>query len=598
MRHGERVVGARWVSAAVVPRATTLGVVVVLLGAVALPHGLPVFYAFLATDVLILALFGLSMNLLLGYSGMVSFGHAAYLGVGGYAAGLLALRAELPMAGALVLGAVAAAVAAMLFGAFAVRLSAVYFAMLTLAFQMILHTIVFKWRTVTGGEDGLRGLRPAALVDGPVAYYYFALGVLVVSALVMYVLLNSPFGYTLRAIRENPVRTAHVGVNVRLNRWLVFVVAGFFAGVAGVVLAFSKGSMFPEFVYWTAAADPILVAVLGGMHSFAGPIVGAVFYRVMVYVVGRYTEYWPLVEGALLILVAISMPRGLVGFAQTLWASAGLRSAGRPAPRPLARASARLVAATPSRATGDVLRLVGLRKHFGDVRAVDGVSLTVEAGQIHAIIGPNGAGKSTLFNLLTGHLQADEGEVYFGGKPIGHLPSHAVISRGIARTFQITSILRGLAVYENVLIAVLAHQRRVLDCVTPAKTLGVDQTWQLLELVGLSEQAGQVAGVLSHGDQKRLELAIALANQPTLLLLDEPTAGMAPQERFESVELVRSIARREGLTVLFTEHDMDVVFSAADRITVMHQGRILAEGAPDDIRKDERVQRVYLGGTL
>lgn len=569
-----------------------------LLFAAAVPGVIPIFYTFLATDIIILALFGLSLNLLLGYTGMVSFGHAAYVGVGGYAAGLLFLRAGVPAAVAYLLGPVAAALAAMLFGFFAVRLSAVYFAMLTLAFQMIVYTIVFKWRSLTGGEDGLRGLRPAESLQGPIADYYWSLGVVALCTLAMYILVNSSLGYTLRAIRENPVRTQHMGVNVRLHQWIAFVIAGFFAGIAGVILAFSKGSMFPEYVYWTAAADPILVAVLGGMHAYLGPVVGAVFYRLMVYLVGRYTEYWPLVEGAILVLVAITMPQGIIGFLQSLRGGrARATPAGRAAGRPKAFAPLRAPQSRSRPADGqqEVLRVVELRKHFGGVRAVDGVSLSVEEGRVHAIIGPNGAGKSTLFNMLTGYLKPDAGQVFFYGREISQLPPHAIIGSRISRTFQITSILKGLTAYENVLIALLARRRRTLDCLTPAKGLAVDDTWRLLELVGLSGQADQISGFLSHGDQKRLELAIALANDPVLLLLDEPTAGMAPQERLESVQLVKRIARQEGLTVLFTEHDMDVVFSAADRITVMHQGRILADGGPEEIRRDDRVQKVYLG---
>ncbi len=598
---------------------TALVLALVLGGAAALPYGLPIFYAFLATDVLVLALFGLSMNLLLGYTGMVSFGHAAYLGVGGYATGLLMLRADVAFALACVLGPLAAAVTAMIFGLFAVRLSAVYFSMVTLAFQMILYTIVFKWRDLTGGEDGLRGIPTLDLFRGPIGGYYFALGVVVICAVVMYVIVNAPLGYALRAIRENPVRTEHMGVNVRLHQWIVFVLAGLFGGAAGTVLAISKGSMFPEYVYWTSAADPILVAALGGIHAFLGPVVGAVFYRLMVYLVGSLTEYWPLVEGALLILVAISMPRGIVGFVEPLWrrraaappapATAGARLAAKPPlaapatagaaahPRPVERTVAAAGEGGSGRAA-DVLTVTDLRKHFGGVRAVDGVSLTVDRGTIHAIIGPNGAGKSTLFNVLTGHLRPDSGRVLFSGHEIHGQAPHAVIGRGIARTFQITSILRKLSAYDNVLIAVLAHRRRTLDPVTPARTLAVDATWRLLELAGLTARAGQESGFLSHGDQKLLELAIALANRPQLLLLDEPTAGMAPQDRFESVGLVRRIARQEGLTVLFTEHDMDVVFSIADRITVMHQGKVLAEGNPADIRGDERVQKVYLGAAV
>jgi branched-chain amino acid transport system ATP-binding protein len=237
----------------------------------------------------------------------------------------------------------------------------------------------------------------------------------------------------------------------------------------------------------------------------------------------------------------------------------------------------------------------GLRKHFGGVKAVDGVDLALQRGELRAIIGPNGAGKTTLFNLLTGHLRRDAGEIYFHGEDISRLPPHQVSRKGIGRTFQITSIFRRMSALENVQVALMTHRRRHFNLFAPAKRLYREEALALLERVGLRDQAAKPGGILAHGDQRRLELAIALAGQPTLLMLDEPTAGMAPQERQEIMQLVERIGRAEQLTVLFTEHDMDIVFAVAERLTVMHQGRVIAEGTPEAVRADLEVQRVYLG---
>ena len=242
-----------------------------------------------------------------------------------------------------------------------------------------------------------------------------------------------------------------------------------------------------------------------------------------------------------------------------------------------------------------VLELVGLRKHFGGVLAVNGVDLSVPAGDLRAIIGPNGAGKTTLFNLITGDLAHDSGAIHFGGADVSGLPPHLLCRRGMGRTFQITSIFRRLTAFENVQTAFLTHHRRHYNVFLPARRLYRDEALALLERVGLREQAGKPSGILAHGDQRRLELAIALASAPRLLLLDEPTAGMAPHERHEIMALVAKIARDTGLTVVFTEHDMDVIFAVATRITVMHQGAVLAEGPPADVRANADVQRVYLG---
>ena len=242
-----------------------------------------------------------------------------------------------------------------------------------------------------------------------------------------------------------------------------------------------------------------------------------------------------------------------------------------------------------------VLEVENVRRAFGGVRAVDGVSFALERGEIRALIGPNGAGKSTFFDILTGQLRADAGEVRWRGRPIGGLPPHAIWRLGISRTFQITATFATLTVLENVQVARLSHAGRSRVLLIPAARLEIAPSRALLEQVGLAEQATRAAGVLAYGDLKKLELAIALANDPALLLLDEPTAGMAPAERGSLMALTAHIARDRALTVLFTEHDMDVVFAIADSVMVLHQGRVIAEGAPADVRADRQVQAVYLG---
>ena len=244
-----------------------------------------------------------------------------------------------------------------------------------------------------------------------------------------------------------------------------------------------------------------------------------------------------------------------------------------------------------------VLRVADLRRHFGGVRALDGVSLEVAPGEFRAIIGPNGAGKSTFFNALTGLLRADAGRVIFEGREVTGQPPHALAREGISRTFQITSVFRDLTAIENLQVALFAHRRRAWTAWRPARAMEVGRAREVLDLVGLGALAGYPAGTLSHGDQKRLDLAIALAAEPRLLLLDEPTAGMAAQERLALIGLVHRTRRELGLTVVFTEHDMAVVFSVATRITVLHQGRVLAEGPPESVRANPQVQQVYLGET-
>ena len=236
-----------------------------------------------------------------------------------------------------------------------------------------------------------------------------------------------------------------------------------------------------------------------------------------------------------------------------------------------------------------------LRRTFGGVTAIDGVSLDVAQREIVAIIGPNGAGKSTLFNLLTGHLRPDAGSVRLGGREVTGLAPHRLCALGVGRSFQRTNIFPKLSVFENVQAAIIAHRGRGRDLWSRAEDLFRDEAQALLGDVHLLDKASLAGGALSHGNQKQLELGIALAGRPELLLLDEPTAGMSAAETRDSMALLRRIATERGLTLLFTEHDMEVVFATAQRIAVLHQGRLIAAGTPEEIRTHEEVRRVYLG---
>ena len=245
-----------------------------------------------------------------------------------------------------------------------------------------------------------------------------------------------------------------------------------------------------------------------------------------------------------------------------------------------------------------LLRVEKVTKVFDGFVAVQGVDLTVDQGQMACIIGPNGAGKSTIFNLITGHLQPTQGKIFFHDQDITSLPPYKICQLGMGRSFQRTNIFPRLSVFDNVQVAVLAHRKKTLNFFTPSNKLVQDETYALLVQVGLADEAQSISGMLSYGFQKQLELGIALASEPELLLLDEPTAGMSPQETANAIALIAKIVRERGLTLLFTEHDMDVVFSIAEKITVLHQGQVLAEGTPVEVRSNPEVQRVYLGETV
>ncbi len=244
-----------------------------------------------------------------------------------------------------------------------------------------------------------------------------------------------------------------------------------------------------------------------------------------------------------------------------------------------------------------MLQVEGLAKSFGGFKAVAEARLHVPKGQVAAVIGPNGAGKSTLFNLITGHLKPDAGRIVFKGKDITALAPHQVSRLGVSRSFQLLNVFPRLTVFENVQVAVLARLRQSGKMFTPARKLVVTETTEVLDKLGLTAYADRLCTSLSYGDQKVVEIAISLGSSPELLLLDEPTAGMSPEETRTIVQLIKNLSGSEGLTILLTEHDMDLVFDVAQRIMVLHQGMTIAEGRPEDVKKDKAVQNAYLGET-
>lgn len=243
-----------------------------------------------------------------------------------------------------------------------------------------------------------------------------------------------------------------------------------------------------------------------------------------------------------------------------------------------------------------MLRVENIHKSFENFVAVNGAELRVDKGELVAVIGPNGAGKTTLFNLITGQLKPDKGKVMFKGEDMTKLPTYHICRKGIARSFQIANIFPRLSVFRNVQVSVLSEQGRSNRLFSPAHSIAVEETTRILESVGLLDKAQNIAGSLSHGDQRILEIAIALGNEPELLILDEPTAGMSPEETAATMSLIKRLAETRGLTILFCEHDMDVVFNTAQSIMVMHYGRTIVQGKPQEVKANRDVQEAYLGG--
>ena len=244
-----------------------------------------------------------------------------------------------------------------------------------------------------------------------------------------------------------------------------------------------------------------------------------------------------------------------------------------------------------------MLRVEEVHKSFDGFKAVNGARLEIKKGELVAVIGPNGAGKTTLFNLITGQLRPDKGKILFKDKNICRLPTHQICRMGIARSFQIANVFHRLTVFRNVQVSVLSQQGRSMNLFKSVDGMAIEETRRILESVGLSNKSENIAGSLSHGDQRILEIAIALGNEPEMLILDEPTAGMSPGETTSTMDLIKHLAETRGLTILFCEHDMDIVFDVAQSIMVMHHGNTIVQDRPEEVKRNEEVQDAYLGAS-
>ena len=557
----------------------------------------------LGTEIVVFTLLAIAYNLLMGYTGLVSFGHSAFFGLGGYAAGLVQIHLVKGMVVPLLAGVAAATLAGAVIGFLLMRKRGVYFSLLTLAFTQMFFYVVYGATGVTGGENGLGGIERFPLgagvlrVDlGDKRIYYYATAVVAAAAIwVLWRVVHSPFGRVLQGIRENEQRASFVGYDVRRYKLAAFVVSCAFAGLAGALYTFLLNFAYPESLHVTMAGEIAAMTLVGGMRSFVGPAVGAAVFVFMRDTLSSWTENWLVYFGVIFIAFVMFSPNGIVGVVQRL---RGLRR-GATAPAPVEALAAAPAPGAPAPVTRDdgrpLLEVDGVTKYFGGLAAVDGASFGVKRGELRSVIGPNGAGKTTLFNVVTGLLAPDGGEARFEGAVITGLPPHRVVARGVSRSFQIISVFQSLSVFENVRLAVQAKHPRRFAMLTDSTRLtdAAAEAARLLQAVGLAEHAGTLAANLSHGDQRLLEIAIALATRPKLLLLDEPLAGLSAPDRVRVAALIRAL--HGSVTIVLIDHDIDQVLALSDRITVLHQGRVIAEGAPAEIQKNAEVQTAYLG---
>lgn len=560
----------------------------------------------IATEIAIFALVGLGFNLLLGYTGLVSFGHGAFFGLAAYCAALIQihfLRSGFLVP--IVLAVLFAAALGLVIGFLVLRRRGVYFALLTLAFTAMFFSVVFRWTSLTGGESGLGGItRPAPFgidIDDQLVFYYLVAAIVFAVAWLVWRLVHSPFGRVLVAIRENEQRARFVGYPVRLYRLVTFVISTTIVGLGGSLFAFLKYFVSADLVHVVFSGEILAMSIIGGMRDFLGPPLGALFFILFREILSEYTAGWQFYFGLLFMAFILFSPTGLIGLGGRIVAPFRRERerlaamAARVQPAPAQTVPAFLTADNPTADGEVVLECLNASKRFGDFAAVAGVDLHIRNRKLQALIGPNGAGKTTLFNLLSGMYPPETGTLILRGREVSGLSADRLARRGVARSFQITNLFPGLTLEENLRLAIQAHHSGRFNPWRPVDSFARvhEETHALIEFLGLEGLESVPVSSLSYGGQRLMEIGLALAAKPRALLLDEPLAGLAPAERERIVGLIRRLGEHMG--VLVVEHDIDRVFAFSETITVMDNGAVLVEGLPETVRAHPEVQEVYLG---
>jgi branched-chain amino acid transport system ATP-binding protein/branched-chain amino acid transport system permease protein len=569
-------------------------------------------------EVLVWGLFGIGFDILFGYTGLLSFGQSAFFGTGGFIAAYLLTRGLMSsVVAALVVGTIGAALAGIVVGVIALRRTGIYFAMITIAIAEMFYFIEFSpLAEYTGGENGLPGVPTPAFKLGHFSWqasngwsmYVFLAACYFIGIVIALRIVRSPVGAILSAIRDNPLRARAVGHAVGRYKLAAFVIAAAYAGFAGGLLGVLQGFMPPDAFTFDTSGQLVIQTAIGGVGTLFGPLLGAavwLYLRDFLQQTLHLGSAWMLVLGVVFVLLVCFLRRGLIGGMQDLKRLVlGARApAAAPEEAPAQAPSAPVVSVGPVRRretsfSGPILQARGLTKSFGGIVANRNVDFAVERGELRAIIGPNGAGKSTFFKMLTCELPPSSGQIIFDGHDITGMNVDAVCQRGLTKTYQVNQLFSRMTVRENVVIAALAERRGrfSLDLLRRVDRVPglVAQVESALALVGLAARADSPVAELAYGEKRRLEIGLSLATSPSLLLLDEPLAGMSPHERADTVQLLKKL--RRGRTLVVVEHDMDAVFELAERITVLHEGAILAEGTPREIQGSGAVQEAYLGG--
>jgi branched-chain amino acid transport system permease protein len=511
---------------------------------------------------------------------------------------------------------VAAAIVGYFVGLIALRRTGIYFAMITVAIGEIFFFVEFNpLSEFTGGENGLPGVPTPSLELGFTtiqfntnwSLYTYLAACYFIGIVIALRIVRSPVGAILRAIRDNPRRASAVGHNIHGYKLTAFVVAAAYAGLAGGLLGVLQAFMPPDAFMFETSGQLVMQAAIGGVGTLFGPLLGAAVWLYLSDILQNALGLgatWKLVLGVVFVLLVCFLRRGLIGAIVDTIALATRRKNGVKA-QPDAYRVIEPVALAPEPGNGMapvelgevILQAKHLTKRYGGIVANADIDFSVRRGEVRGIIGPNGAGKSTFFKMLTCEVHPTSGTIMFDGRDITGHDVTAVCQLGLTKSYQVNELFSRLTVRENITIAALSQRGPFrLDMLRSIRGIaGLDErVAETLALVHLAERADYPVAELAYGEKRRLEIGLALATAPKLLLLDEPLAGMSPQERRETVQLLKSL--RRGRTLIVVDHDMDAIFELAEHITVLQEGRVLTEGTPAAIKANAQVQEAYLGG--
>jgi ABC-type branched-subunit amino acid transport system ATPase component/ABC-type branched-subunit amino acid transport system permease subunit len=552
----------------------------------------------------LLAVQAASWNIISGYAGYVSLGHSMFLGLGSYTAAIIALHTGVNPLLVAPLGGVTAVVIAVVFGSVVLRTRGHAFVIITIALLLSAQIVATNWSSLTKGSDGITLELPFWSSDFQnIPFYYAFLLLLVLTVVFSAWIRRTKFGTGLVAIREDEGKAASIGVNTTVFKILAYAASSFFIGVAGGVYAYYQTFLNPVGAFAILGSVLIVLsALLGGRGTLYGPVLGAFIVQLVnegatVYGGGSSTRV--LILGAILVLVVLFLPAGLLPTIEAAWRrrhpveTEYTDQTGALAKAAPVQAHERAFTRDGASVSGPLLEVRGVTKRFGGLTAVDGADLTVAEGSITALIGPNGSGKTTLFNLITGNMTADAGEIAFAGKRIDKLQPWTRGHLGLGRTFQVTRLFKDMTVVQNVVAPLPDGRLRTMlaDAVSGAEA---GRARELLDIVGLGKLADQRAGQLSYGQQKLVELAQVLMLEPRLILLDEPAGGVNPSLLGRLTEVIREL-NRSGVTFLVVEHNIPMVLDLCDPVYVFARGKSIAHGPPGEIRNDPVVLDAYLG---